>query len=261
MSSSFRCYIDESGDEGFHFSQGSSTWFVLVGLIVPTHHDIELANIIDAHRKRYNLHAKKTLHWRDIPHNQRITLVQDIAKSPARIVAVCVLKTALLEQEKFAEKFRLYFYAVRYLLERVSWFTRDHSRRTSEGDKTAQLIFSNRGGMPYDELREYLRLLKQRLQSGHEVRIDFNFLREPETYSPGKYRGLQLADACASGLLNGLQAHQKLGTIQPAYANILCPIFYRHGGRTLGYGFKLVPREAIDAVRKDPLLEWVRDFK
>jgi hypothetical protein len=260
MPSSFRCYIDESGDEGFHFSQGSSTWFVLVGLIVPTHHDLEVANIVDTHRRKYNLHPKKALHWRDTPHSQRITLVQDIAKSPARIVAVCVLKTGLLEPEKFAEKFRLYFYAVRYLLERVSWFARDYSRRIPEGDKTTQLIFSNRSGMPYDELRDYLSLLKQRLQSGHDVRIDFDFLRKPEAYSPGKYRGLQLADACASGLLNGLQAHRRLGTVQPAYANILRPIFYRHAGRTLGYGFKLVPREAVEATRKDPLLEWVRDF-
>ena len=33
MSASFVVYVDESGDEGFSFGQGSSDWFVLSAVI------------------------------------------------------------------------------------------------------------------------------------------------------------------------------------------------------------------------------------
>src|SRR3546814_6025402 len=70
--------------------------------------------------------------------------------------SVLVHKPSLNEPETFqAEKFRLYFYLTRYLLERVSWLCRDH-RRANEGDGTAEVIFSNRSYMSYDAMRPYL---------------------------------------------------------------------------------------------------------
>lgn len=257
MPSSFRCYIDESGCEGFRFSQGSSNWFILAGLIIPTQRDIETADIINEHRRIFQLHPKKPLHWKDMPHEQRIPLTEKMAESPARIVAVCMLKNEIRNREIFAESPRMYFYAVRLLLERITWYIQDHIHQITYGDHKTQLIFSNRGGMPYDELRNYLSLLKQMHQSGHDIRIDFTLLRDFEIYTPGKRKGLQLADACAGAIYNGLQAHPIHGTVQPAYIKILSRILFKHGGTALGYGLKFWPREAIDAIKKDPLLQWV----
>src|SRR3546814_3876858 len=84
--------------------------------------------------------------------------------------SVLVHKPSLNEPETFqAEKFRLYFYLTRYLLERVSWLCRDH-RRANEGDGTAEVIFSNRSYMSYDAMRTYL----CRLRDHADTRIDWS---------------------------------------------------------------------------------------
>ena len=81
-------------------------------------------------------------------------------ESPERTISVLIHKPSIKEPEKFqSEKFPLYRYATRYLLERVSWFCRDQ-RIEGEGDCRADLIFSNRSIMSYEDLRSYLRLLK-----------------------------------------------------------------------------------------------------
>src|SRR3546814_12453405 len=80
--------------------------------------------------------ARSTLHFRELKHEQKIPYVRAIAAAPLRTVSVLVHKPSLNEPETFqAEKFRLYFYLTRYLLERVSWLCRDH-RRANEGDGT-----------------------------------------------------------------------------------------------------------------------------
>src|SRR3546814_15951877 len=73
--------------------------------------------------------ARSTLHFRELKHEQKIPYVRAIAAAPLRTVSVLVHKPSLNEPETFqAEKFRLYFYLTRYLLERVSWLCRDHRR-------------------------------------------------------------------------------------------------------------------------------------
>jgi len=50
----------------------------------------------------------------------------------------------------FRERYRLYFYAVGYLVERISWLARGkHNPAKWGGDGTVELVFSNRQGMSY----------------------------------------------------------------------------------------------------------------
>lgn len=125
MTASFVAYIDESGDEGFKFrdnleEQRSSDWFILATLITRKKTDLETVKVIDNVRSEFKLHRRKHVHWKDLKHPQKVRYVQIITSLRTKIIALCVHKPSLLEPEKFQERYRLYFYAVRYLLERLS---------------------------------------------------------------------------------------------------------------------------------------------
>jgi hypothetical protein len=234
---SFVAYIDESGDEGFGFGRGASDWFVLSAAVTRASRDIETVKLVD--RVRSLLPARpprKPLHFRDMRHEHRLPYVHEIRQAPLRLLSIAVHKPSIEEPEKFDERFRLYFYAVRLLLERVSWLCRD-AHRPDDGDGCCSLVFSNRSGMSYQELRGYLEILRGR----PEVRIHWPAIDVAaiSAYSPGKRMGLQIADAVASGIYFGVQP--RYGLVEARYAQMLMPVTYRHEHRVLGYGLKFWP--------------------
>lgn len=141
MQASFRAYVDESGDEGFAFRaspsmQASSDWFVLAVFITHKRTDLETVKIVDRVRKELQRHPKKHIHWKDLKHAEKVRYAQLISELQARTIAVCVHKPSLLEPEMFRQRYRLYFYAVRYLVERISWLARDkHNFNALEKDR------------------------------------------------------------------------------------------------------------------------------
>jgi len=172
---SFVVYVDEAGDEGFAFSRGSSEWFVLSAVVTRRQSDLETVKLVDRVRSRLNKPPRANLHFRDMRHQQRLVLVEEISKARLRAVSVLVHKPSIQEPENFTERFRLYFYSARLLLERTSWLCRDR-RRADDGDGSAKILFSNRSSMSYEELREYLRHL-ERLSSAQDIRIDWTVVR------------------------------------------------------------------------------------
>lgn len=260
MGASFQVYIDESGDDGFSFGAGSSEWFVLSAVITRSAEDPAAVKVVDTVRQRLGRdpEERKPLHFRDLRHEHRLVLVDEIARKPFRAVNVLVHKPSINEPETFRERYRLYFYAARYLLERVSWYCRDHRRASDPGDGSADLVFSNRGGMSYRELRDYLRLLES--QSGlSDVRVDWSAIRadQVQAFTPGKQMGLQVADAVASAFYHAVQASQ-YGFAEDRYARMLRPVVYQYQGRYLGYGIKLWPGEVQARVSSDERLAWVK---
>ncbi len=243
---SFRVYIDESGDEGFTFKpdgSGSSRWLVLSAIVVRKKNDLSMVRLLDEVRKKLGREPKKQLHFSDLKHEQRIPYVRHIAAASVRTVSVLIHKPAIQEPEKFqSEKFLLYRYATRYLLERVSWLCRDH-RIAGEGNGQAEIIFSNRSMMSYENLREYLRLLKSK-SDPMDVRIDWAVI-DPESVSAIDHRqlaGLQIADAVASSFYYAINVN-RYGETEDKYAKILLPTCYRHKDSVLGYGLKFWPEE------------------
>lgn len=259
MAASFRVYIDESGDEGFSFGGGSSEWFILSAVVTHRDEDLAAVKVVDAVRSQLGKPEKKPLHFRDLRHEHRLVLVDAIAKQPLRAVSVLVHKPSLNEPEKFRERYRLYFYAARYLLERVSWYCRDHRHVGDERDGSAQIMFSNRSGMSYQELRDYLRVLQE--QTGmFDVRVDWEVIRSNQitAFSAGRAMGLQIADAVAGSFFYATQASQ-YGFTEDRYARMLKPVVYHHRGRWVGYGIKLWPREVEARLLADERLGWVRE--
>jgi hypothetical protein len=116
---SFRIYIDESGDEGFVFNadgSGSSRWLVLSAVVVRTRNDMALVKLVGDVRKLIGKPAKQHLHFSDLKHEQRVPYVRQIASSSLRTVSLLVHKAGIREPEKFqSDKFLLYRYATRFL--------------------------------------------------------------------------------------------------------------------------------------------------
>ena len=259
MKPTFVIYIDESGDEGFAFGRGSSDWFVLSGIITRKAKDLETVKLVDKVRTRLGKSDKKPLHFRDLKHEQRLPFVDEIAGADLRTVSVLIHKPSLQEPEKFQERYRLYFYAVRYLFERASWYCRDHKSGHDAGDGSAEIIFSNRSGMLYAELSQYLELLKKRT-GFFEVRIEWSVI-EPKrilAYPPGRRMGLQIADAVAGSFFYAVQPSQH-GFTEARYARMLKPVVYHRQGQYQGYGIKFWPREVDEVIKKEDRLGWVRE--
>jgi hypothetical protein len=258
---SFKVYIDESGDEGFVFKAptvGSSRWFVLSAAITRWEADLETVKLVDELRKLLNKKPLQPLHFRTLKHEHRLPYVEKISQARLRTVSVLVHKPSLKEPDTFQGRFVLYYYTARYLLERISWFCRDHRLANDSGDGSAQVVFSNRGGMSYEELREYLRKLKARTELG-EVRVEWSVVRPEQIQAMNheKLMGLQIADAVASSLYFAVQ-QTPLGFTEPRYAQMLKPVIYHRAGQHLGYGLKFWPRETTELLNSEKTLEWIK---
>lgn len=258
---SYILYVDESGDEGFKFSSGSSEWFILSGVLTRYINDLEVVKLIDDVKAELNKPPKMPLHFRKLKHEQRLPLIDKIAKARLRTVSILIHKPSLREPEKFRERYRLYFYSVRYLLERVSWLCRDTKLNDDRGDGSVSIIFSNRSGMSYEELCEYLDLLKYKSQVS-DVQIDWDAINTEQitSYSPGKRMGLQIADAIASSFGNAVNKSQ-YGFIEDRYVNMLRPVVYKRKNQYLGYGIKFWPIKVDEVLSINNKLTWINLYK
>lgn len=252
MTASFVAYVDESGDEGFKFlpnEQGSSRWFVLSALVIRKENDLQVVQLARQARELLKKDAKKTLHFRELRHEQRVPLARLIGGAPVRTVNVLVHKPSIREPELFQQQaYSLYRYATRLLAERVSWLCRDN-HRTGQGDGSVELVFSNRSAMSYDDLRGYLVKLKTG-EAGSEVRVDWNVVDPARirAVNHDQLAGLQLADAVASGVFFSVHRNP-YGEVEDRYLRLMAKTIYRHKERADGYGLKFWCAEDDDMAR------------
>lgn len=155
----------------------------------------------------------------------------------------------------FIGQSRLYFYAVRLLVERISWYCRDHQRKDDPGDGSVELVFSNRSSMDYGALKEYLKYLEDNAIALN-YRVTVGIIRPEQllTFTSGKRMGLQLADAVASSHFYAVETNQ-YGFFEDSYARLLLPRAYRYQGQLWGYGIKVMPRETEEKRRAGIILE------
>jgi Protein of unknown function (DUF3800) len=257
MGTSYVVYIDESGDEGLHTGMGASEWFVLSGVITRANSDLTTVKLVDRVRSILGRPDRKPLHFRDLRHEHRLPFVEHIARASLRAVTVLIHKRSVLKEEIFQEPHRLYFFAVRQLLARVSWLCRDH-HRPAEGDGTAEIVFSNRSGMSYTELGQYLELLKTRVPP---TSIDWSVIRcdQISAHSAGRRMGLQIADAVASGFFKAVEP-TRFGHTEDRYARMLKSIVYHRERCYKGYGLKFWPREVDRSLGTEERFRWFREI-
>lgn len=209
---------------------------------------------MDEVRRLLGRPPRQQLHFVRLGHAQRRVYARQIGKARIRTVSVMIHKPSIRDPETFqAQKHQLYRYACRLLLERVSWLCRDH-RIKDHGDGGAEIIFSNRGQMSYDDLRNYLMRLRDKPGLGG-VNIDWSAIR-PERVSAVQHAqmaGLQVADAVASSAFAALNANQ-FGDTESAYLLETLPVCYRYEGKRLGYGLKFWPADLDELKTENPQL-------
>ena len=215
-------------------------------------------------RKSVRLKENALIHFTDLSHERRVRTIGEIAATDLTISSIIVNKRHILQPQIFTTgPFRLYFYAARLLLERISWHCRDFARNSNLPNCETKIIFEHRRHLSYEALRDYFRLLRgpdnadpylQMLTA--DVRIHWPAINIDEIEAAQKhdYAGLQLADCAASGIRRALETNQ-YGNTEHRYAKMLQPRIYAHNGNFRSYGLKFFPAEPEQA---DPRSHWIR---
>ncbi len=232
----FRCYIDESGDEGFVWGDRghSSRWFVMAAVLVESMHDLEISGAVDRINSRLDLKPSRPLHWKDRRrHEQRRVIMDEIAREPLTIFCVAVHKPSL-HKPYLQSPPALYHYTTRYLLERVSWCVDDAGGEVD-------LVFENRATISYQQLEAYIREVQA--TADNQLRDVFRHFR---TVPRNQRKMLQVADACAGAAFAALEPH-RYGFAERSYVDTLHMKFYRSrgNGKVAGYGFKVFPHDVV----------------
>lgn len=242
MASSFVAYIDESGDEGFTFKEdgkGSSRWFVLSAVVFRRPNDLSAVSALKGARSTLGWDAKRTFHFCEMKHEQRLVLLHSLADTPFRTVSILSYKPDIPDVERYqANKFLLYRYLTRLLIERVSWLCRDHHKQ-GDGDGTVDFIFSDRAMMSYDDIRNYINKLKAQSEAGASVKIHWPVVNMDNlrAVAHSQLAGLQIADAVATSTHYAVKL-SRFNVADPSYLGLLRRHVYRHRRQFLGYGIK-----------------------
>ena len=238
---SFIAYIDESGDDGLknfrsQTSNGSTQWLSISCVVSRMTNDLEFVGWRDAILKQIPKSNKRDIHFRNLPHGQKLMACQNISKLPLRCISVLSNKT-YIPDGIYVRKNQLYHYITRYLIERLSWLCRDLRPNVPEGNGLVKIVFSRRGGMDYDDFQAYLETLKKNQTEIHWPVIDINAV---DAMDHSKRAGLQIVDCVASGFRMAVDPDE-YGNCEGRYAEALKPVVYKRENNYLSYGLKIVP--------------------
>jgi hypothetical protein len=255
---SFTVFVDESGCEGFTFrdhpQRGSSDWFVVSAVITMSANQAEIRGLADRIRENLKMEKQALLHWTDLSHERRVCAYSDMARANIRLISILINKREIKDVDTFTQaRGRLYYYAVRLLLERVSWLCRDTAKKRLLSNPRAKVIFEHRKRLKHEDMVEYVRLLKQIgpqdrwiAARQEDVRIDWNIIdpTRMETAQKRQYAGLQIADLVASGNRAAVEPGT-YGMTEHRYAKMLVEKTYfieKQGKKNFeSYGLKFFP--------------------
>lgn len=252
MVHSFVAYIDESGDDGIaNFRSpgngGASQWLTLGCCIVSRQNDLLVPGWRDEILAALRRTRMRTLHFADLKHEQKVVACEHLARQPFRGVVVMSNKTTIPRHPRkdlFQPKNTLYWYLARYVIERISQFCERRAVKT-DGDGTAKIVFSRRGGMQYDDFKAYLYRLRQNdgyTDEPAHIRWQHIDIESVAALDHGARAGLQLADIIASAFSAAVEPNG-YGNFEPRYARALAGrMMIAADGRILGAGVKPVPR-------------------
>jgi uncharacterized protein YfkK (UPF0435 family) len=220
----YNVYIDESGDEGI---KKGSQWFILSAVLVKNTDDLDLSRIIDDIKQKLKISNNKMLHWKEI-RNKNVSykryIIDTLSKGDFKLINIA-MNTYDIKESKLQGKL-IYHYTCRYIIERVCWAMRDFQ-------STANIIFSNKGSISYDDLEKYISSL--RLQN-------FNCINSFEVKPAWQKKMLQFVDCCGGALQEALEK-DKFGYTDDRFIMTLKDKLYRHSNKLFSYGIKLFPSE------------------
>lgn len=234
----YRVYVDEAGNRGI--SPRSGCHFVVSAVVVADSADAQLRSDLAGLRTLLKRHSGHALHFVKLSHSQRLKAVQEIAQFPLATIANVIVHKDLIGQPLPAGDMAyisrpdpMYLWALRLLLERISWFIDEN------GGTDAIVTFAHLKGFPAKKLHDYRHALKTSdgmgirwsIFEGHPFRIA----------STKSVELLQLADIAASSLFRAIESDD-YGNTEPRYLHELKSKIYRRGKADVtSYGLKTFP--------------------
>ena len=218
-------YIDEAGDLGFN---RGTRWFVLSAVIVEKTDESQIRNTIKSIRSRLNV---QEIHFRMNSFQRCVYIVKEISKEPFVYTNV-IIDTTKLDPHSIASSLIAYNYACRMLLERVSWYLRDHK-------KTGDIVLSSRGTSRDGELIEYI---KDKLLPYCQNEIVSSAFGKISAKQASSWDLLQLADVCATTMFHAFEVSE-WGFCTPCYSKVLYHHLYNRNGKHYGYGIKYFSKD------------------
>ena len=268
MSFEYVIYIDEAGDDGLGKLRGAgnesgqSRWFVVGAIVVRRANDAKLVSWRDEILDGLPNRQRRDIHFKSLKHDQRRFACQVLSQKKVGVAVAMSNKATLLDVrpnllEKFKQKNHLHNYLTRWLIERVSKCIK--ATHKGDGPCRAKIVFSRRGGMSYDEFREYMMLIRD----GKEIkyspgRIDWDVIDPDriEALDHVSRAGLQLADIATSAFFKAVEPNN-FGMFERSYADLLRPRILKMPGKSpYDCGITHVPR--IDG--RSPLSDEQRLF-
>ncbi len=247
MATKFVAYIDEAGDEGFgklgKAEGGQSDWLILGCALAEHDFDLALPFLRNEIMKRFPKKKTKTLHFRDLKHEQKIVACQEIGKFDVSACLTLSHKVTLPGTKwfnTFKQKGYLYNYLLRFLLERVT----RHCYGFGGSSCELKLVFSRRSGTDYNSMKEYLILMRdgrEVMQPVRQIYWDVLDVENIVVETHDRWAGLQIADCFCSAHFQAIEPNF-YGNYEPAYADLLrSNLLVDPQGHVLNCGLTAVP--------------------
>jgi Protein of unknown function (DUF3800) len=197
----YRVYIDEAGDRGHR--PRSSQHFVVAAVIVRDADELAVRSQLVTLRATVGPGPSHVLHFRNLTHPRKVKACRHIAAMPIAVITgviVCKRKVAAtLPGGGYAyikQADPMYLYAVRLLLERVSWYIDDH------GGGPAIVTFAHLRRFRVAKLHAYRSALEQ---SPTEIRWNAYAGTRSAWPIPRPSSYCRSADAAASALYSAVE--------------------------------------------------------
>ena len=251
-------YIDESGDPGLKRVKpidkpGSSEWLVLSAVITAASREPEVTPWAAELMASMNSHQMRDLHFQKLSPARKLLACQHVATKPVRCFVVASNKQNMRGwKNPFAEKIPsdnwFYCWMTRLLLERLTHWVKARSVAEYGSPQRVKLVFSERGGLSYAQLKAYFLWLgykgdNQYLKLGN-LEYDVIHHRLMEVHNHLGHDGLKLPDIVASAFFKACDVHDT-GARDVSFAEALKPRMARPPNSTStmisGYGVKLMP--------------------
>lgn len=229
MPHTLHAYIDESGQRGM--SPKSSTHFVLSAVIFDQDDENKFDLEIKELKKGTGRLEQHGISFKKLSDPQRKFVSERLGQfSAATTIAVVIRKSALTDELR--NENRLYLYALRLLLERLSWLGKSKKA-------TVKYTISHITRLKIEQLRSYEDALRN---TQTEIKWDFLDPKGGSLNVPGKIEQLQMADLFASSIGIAFNAPSETRPTDHSYLeNFYSRLWAPSPGKIHSYGLKMFP--------------------
>lgn len=231
-----RAYVDETGDRGT--GPRASQFFAMAGVAVADEDELAMRQAVHGCRVELAVPATKHLHWVEAAKSfdRRQFITSQLAGLPGLVVNYVIFEKAAIPAtaQLGSDHVTFYNYCAGLMLERLLLTARDWPG----GPRQLIATFGHVKGFDHGRTSDYF---VRKRASGPSWMPWQQLHGRPRFADAGAYDGLQVADQYAGMLAKALCA-DRYGGYEAAHLLAIRHQIRRVGGRSWGYGFKVMGR-------------------